>query len=391
MDFRRCPPFSRPSAWLCLDALHANIAAVNERLGDKKLRVASKSLRCVPVLKRIAKASPAFVGLMSYSVQETRFLVEQGFLDILCAYPSVDTSGIEACERARGEGVKLTWMVDRREHLALLAEVSRKVGHKLRVCVDLNLSMPLPGLYFGTRRSAIVDLPSLENFLKDSSAWKHCDLVGLMGYEAQIAGVARGTQALHPRAVVIKALQRISAQKVARLRAQVVARVEALRGPLELVNGGGSGSLTWSAAQAELTEVTVGSAYFMPAYFSRMPSMHGFQMAAGFALPVTRKPSVGVITCQSGGFVASGALDADKLPQIVHPLGVRPYDLEGFGEVQTPMRVPAGVELEIGDCVWLRHAKAGELCEHFNKLWTFQDTQLVGSYLTYRGQGQSFH
>lgn len=391
MDFKRCPPFTRPSAWLCLDALHENIAAVNEHLGDKKLRVASKSVRCISVLKRIADASPAFLGLMSYSPRETKFLVEQGFQDVLCAYPSVDVPGIEACELACEDGVKVTWMVDRQEHLSLLAEVARKVGKQLRVCIDLNLSMPVPGVYFGTRRSSLTNMSSLSSLLEERQLWEHCDLVGVMGYEAQIAGVAGGNQALHPRALAIKVLQRISTRQIARFRAQVVQRVEALRGPLEFVNGGGSGSLAWSAVQPELTEVTVGSAYFMPAYFSRMPSMHAFKMAAGFALPVTRKPDAGVVTCQSGGFVASGAFGADKIPQIVHPLGLEPYSLEGFGEVQTPMRVPAGVELAIGDCVWLRHAKAGELCEHFNELWAFEDAVPVEAYPTYRGQGRSFH
>lgn len=391
LDFKRCAPFSRPSAWLCLDALANNISAVNERLGGKQLRVASKSVRCVPVLKRIAKASPAFIGLMSYSAKESGFLVEQGFDDVLCAYPSVDAEAIEHCERVAQAGAKVTWMVDRVEHLRLLSGIARNLGKRLRVCIDLNLSLPLPGLYFGTRRSSLVDLAGLDAFLQDAVGWNHCDLVGVMGYEAQIAGVASGRGSWHPRTLAIRALQGISAPKVARLRSQVVARVQALRGPLELVNGGGSGSLVWSAGQAELTEVTVGSAYYMPAFFSQMSTMKAFKMAAGFALPVSRRPSDGVVTCQSGGLVASGALGADKMPQIVHPPGLRPYDLEGFGEVQTPLRVPPGLQVAVGDCVWLRHAKAGELCEHFNELWAFENAKIVDSYLTYRGQGQSFH
>lgn len=391
LDFTRCAPFSRPSAWLCLDALDRNIEAVNQRLRGKKLRVASKSLRCISVLKRIAESSPEFLGLMSYSARESAFLVSQGFKDVLCAYPSVDAVAIEACERACASQDKVSWMVDRPEHVALLGDIGRKLKKRMRVCIDLNLSMPLPGLYFGTRRSSVQSPEALDPLLEDRALWAHCDLVGVMGYEAQIAGVAAGKGLLSPRRMVIQALQEMSARKVSRFRARAVERIEAKFGPLELVNGGGSGSLLWSASQAELTEVTVGSAYFMPAYFSQMPSMEIFEMAAGFALPVSRKPSPGVVTCQSGGFVASGALDADKQPQIVHPPGLRPYALEGFGEVQTPLRVPKGLELSIGDCVWLRHAKAGELCEHFNELWAFREAKVVDSYLTYRGQGHSFH
>lgn len=391
MDFQHCPAFSSPSAWLNQRALDANIAKVNARLGDKKLRVASKSVRCIPVLQRIAQRSPAFVGLMSYSAQESLFLLEQGFEDLLCAYPSVDLEAIHACESLAGPGSKLLWTIDRAEHLQRLASVGQALGRKLRVCVELNLSMPLPGLYFGTRRSSIRSLEALRSLVQQAGIWKHCRLAAVMGYEAQIAGVATGIGQFSPRGMGIRTLQRLSARRVASFRAQVVQELQATHGPLEVVNGGGSGSLEWSAAQPELTEVAVGSAYFMPAYFSGMPTMQDFQPAAGFALPVTRNPSLGVITCQSGGFIASGPPGPDRQPEIVYPPGLQVFSLEAFGEVQTAMSVPSGTSVKIGDCVWLRHAKAGELCEHFNELHVFRGNEVIERYPTYRGQGKSFH
>lgn len=371
--------------------MDANIDRVNSMLGAKKLRVASKSLRCVEVLRRIASRSPAFVGVMSYSARESLFLLQQGFTDILCAYPSVDAESIEACERAAGSEATVVWMVDRVEHLAVLSPIARTLGHPLRVCVDLNLSMPVSGLYFGTRRSSLHSLAALDAFLAPATHWEGCELTAVMGYEAQIAGVACGLRRWSPRAAVIRALQRRSAPRVAAFRGSVVDRLRSIHKTISVVNGGGSGSLAWSAAQTELTEVTVGSAYFMPGYFSQMPSMQGFVPAAGFVLPVTRKPSEDVITCQSGGFVASGSLSADKMPRIVHPLGLTPFELEGFGEVQTPMRVPSHLNINVGDNVWLRHAKAGELCEHFNELQVISGSKIVERYATYRGQGKAFH
>ncbi|EGK15323.1 hypothetical protein HMPREF9373_0214 [Psychrobacter sp. 1501(2011)] len=75
---------------------------------------------------------------------------------------------------------------------------------------------------------------------------------------------------------------------------------------------------------------------------------------------------------------------------------------EGFGEVQTPLAIDStliknGNAPTIGEAVWCRHAKAGELCEHFNVLYCYrQDAQLEAegtayTMTTYRGEGKCFH
>ena len=153
--------------------------------------------------------------------------------------------------------------------------------------------------------------------------------------------------------------------------------------------------MAFTCLQPEITEITVGSAYYYPALFSYMDSMTDFTPSAGFVLPITRQPEPKVITCHSGGFVASGAMGMDKTPQIVYPDNLSILKDEGYGEVQTPMQATGKLSVGIGDYVWCRHAKAGELCEHFNEMITYRKIdnqyQTQGSMTTYRGDGQCFH
>ncbi|HET8883170.1 MAG TPA: amino acid deaminase/aldolase, partial [Solimonas sp.] len=72
------------------------------------------------------------------------------------------------------------------------------------------------------------------------------------------------------------------------------------------------------------------------------------------------------------------------------PPGLKLLPLEGAGEVQTPVRLPKGTRLGLGEPVFFRHAKAGELCERFDKILLLRDGKLVGEAPTYRGQGQCF-
>jgi D-serine deaminase-like pyridoxal phosphate-dependent protein len=63
---------------------------------------------------------------------------------------------------------------------------------------------------------------------------------------------------------------------------------------------------------------------------------------------------------------------------------------EGAGEVQTPLLGQPADALRIGDKVWMRHAKAGELCERFAELHLIEGDAVVATVPTYRGEGQTF-
>jgi D-serine deaminase-like pyridoxal phosphate-dependent protein len=184
-------------------------------------------------------------------------------------------------------------------------------------------------------------------------------------------------------------MQRESLGELAERRAEAVAAVSEIA-PLRFVNAGGTGSLERVGPDRDVTELSAGSGLLGPTLFD---GYRGFRPrpAALFALPVVRRPGPpDVVTVLGGGYVASGPPGRDRLPSVHEPAGLRLLRAEGAGEVQTPLRGRAARGLRVGDRVWLRHAKAGELCERFDRLQLLAGDSLVGIAATYRGQGQTF-
>ena len=64
--------------------------------------------------------------------------------------------------------------------------------------------------------------------------------------------------------------------------------------------------------------------------------------------------------------------------------------LEGAGEVQTPLRGRAAERLRVGDTVWVRHAKAGEVAEHVDTYAVVREDSVVDIVPTYRGRGRAY-
>lgn len=210
-----------------------------------------------------------------------------------------------------------------------------------------------------------------------------------MAYEAQIAGVGDRPpgRALYGR--VLRGVQALSGAELRRRRAATVRAVRDVAGPLRFVNAGGTGSVESSASEPAVTEVAAGSGLLAPALFDTYTRFSPAP-AAFFALPVVRRPRPGVVTALGGGYVASGAAGPDRLPRPTYPEGLALTPLEGAGEAQTPLIGPAADGLRIGDRVWLRHAKAGELCERFERLHLIAGDRIVDVVPTYRGEGRAF-
>jgi D-serine deaminase-like pyridoxal phosphate-dependent protein len=183
-------------------------------------------------------------------------------------------------------------------------------------------------------------------------------------------------------------MQAVSARELERRRAAAVAAVAAVA-PLEFVNGGGTGSVERTCAEDAVTEVAAGSGLYCPTLFDGYRAFAA-RPAAFFALPVTRIPAPGIVTVAGGGWGAAGPDGPDRLPSPAYPAGLAWLTTEGVGEVQTPLHGPGTARLRIGDRVWFRHAKAGELCEHVDRLHTVAGDELTGELATYRGEGQSF-
>jgi D-serine deaminase-like pyridoxal phosphate-dependent protein len=213
-------------------------------------------------------------------------------------------------------------------------------------------------------------------------------LVGVMGYEAHIAGLGDEPPGKRLMGAALKRLQRTSANEIAERRAAVVDAVRKVA-PLEFVNGGGTGSIERTAAEPAVTEVTAGSGFYAPTLFDHYSSF-SLRPAAYFALPVVRRPSANVVTVLGGGYVASGSAEKTRLPTPALPAGLKLDPREGAGEVQTPLLGAAARSLRVGDRVLFRHAKAGELCERFDTLLLVEDDRVVDEVPTYRGEGKAF-
>jgi D-serine deaminase-like pyridoxal phosphate-dependent protein len=380
-----------PFALIDLDAMWANAADMERRAAGKPIRLASKSLRCRPLQERVL-ARPGFQGTLAYTLPEALWLVSHGAEDLLVAYPTADASAL----RELAGGPPVTVMVDGVEQLDLIeGALGSTPAEPIRLCIDLDCGWwPLGGrLRIGVKRSPVHTSEQAVALARAILARERFRLVGIMAYEAQIAGLGDAPPGRPLRAAAIRLLQSRSARELRHRRGEAVAAVEELAAgaghPLELVNGGGTGSLELTAADPAVTELSAGSGLYGPTLFDAY-RIFSPRPAALFALPVVRRPSRGAVTALGGGYLASGPSDAARLPRPYLPAGLRLDGQEGAGEVQTPLLGDVANDLAIGDRVYMRHAKAGELCERFVSLYLLEGDRIVDQLPTYRGEGQCF-
>jgi D-serine deaminase-like pyridoxal phosphate-dependent protein len=381
-----------PFAFVDLDGMWQNAADMLRRAEGKPIRVASKSLRSRPVLERILAQDPGFQGLLTYTLPETLWLAEQGLSDLVLAYPTVDRTALAALAEVTDrdpDGAPVV-MVDCREHLDLI-EAAAGSGHSpIRVAIEIDVSYWIAGgrVKIGAKRSPVRTPAAAATLAREIRTRDGVRLAGLMAYEAQIAGVGDRVPGKRLRSAVIGAMQRASAREIRERRAEVVAAVLEVS-ELEFVNGGGTGSIASTGSESAVTEVAAGSGFYAPTLFDNYSSFSP-RPAAMFVLPVVRKPSPSIATALGGGYLASGIGDASRLPTPYLPAGLRFDSMEGAGEVQTPLLGDAARDLKVGDRVYLRHTKAGELCERFNSLYLVSGSEIVDEVPTYRGEGRCF-
>lgn len=376
----------RPVAVLDLDAVDANLADLRRRAGDKPIRVASKSLR-VRALIQHCLATPGYHGVLAFTVTEAMWLAHHGVSDVVVAYPSVDRTALRALaadERARAA---VTLMIDDAAQLDLVDAAAP--GHPpIRIALELDAAYaPLRGLRFGALRSPLASPDDLAGLARVALERPGFHLVGLMVYEGHVAGVPDA--GVGPYARAVRAMKRGAVRALEPRRAAAVAAVRELA-ELEFVNGGGTGSLETTAAEDAVTEVAAGSGIVGPGLFDRFRAFHP-SSALHFGLDVVRRPAPLVATLAGGGWVASGTPGRDKLPRLAWPEGLAYARDEGPGEVQTPIIGPAAAALRIGEVVWLRHAKAGELAERVATYAVIRrvdgELRVVDEWPTYRGEG----
>ncbi len=369
-------------------ALRHNIDDLRRRAAGTPIRVASKSVRMRTVLSRVL-AEPGFAGVLCYALPEAIWLRRTGFRDLVVGYPTVDRAAIGQLGADDELASQITLMVDDPAQLDLIDAAAPWPGRaRIRVCLELDAAYRPAGraVTLGARRSPIRTPGQATALARHIAGRPGFSLVGLMAYEGQIAGV--GNAGRHPRAVAVRAMQHRSAAELAERRAAVVAAVRKLA-DLEFVNGGGTGSVESTVADGSVTEVAAGSGLLGPALFDHYTAFRPAP-AAYFVLPVVRRPARGLVTVAGGGWIASGPPGSDRLPTVAYPPGLRYLGTEAAGEVQTPLRGSAARALRIGDQVWFRHAKSGEVCEHLGELHLVDGGRIVEPLATYRGEGKAF-
>ena len=381
-----------PFAFVDLDAMWANSSDMLRRAAGKPIRIASKSLRCRGLLSTVLAREPGYRGLLTFTLPETLWLSEQGFSDLLVAYPTTDRGALRALAAltaSHPDSAPIV-MVDSVEHLDLIEATTGPVDAPIRVCLDFDASYWIAGgrIKLGPKRTPVHTVVAARALAEQIAAREGVSLVALMSYEGHIAGLGDRVPGQPFKSAIINRLQRASYAELRERRAAAVAAVRRVS-ELALVNAGGTGDLHLIAGEDAITEGTAGSGFYAPALFDTYSSFT-LEPAAMFALPVSRRPSPDTVTVLGGGYLASGLGGKDRMPRPYLPEGLKLDSREGTGEVQTPLHGPGALGLQIGDRVYFRHVKAGELCERFDRLYLLAGESIVDELPTYRGEGRTF-
>ncbi len=380
--------YDPPYGVISLQALAANAHSMLHRANGTTIRVASKSVRVRSVIDAVL-ALPGFSGILAYTLEEAIWLA-QDHDDIVVAYPTADRTALRRLAGDERLASRIAIMVDSVEQLDFVdAVVAPGRRAEIRVCLDLDASYESPLLgHLGTYRSPLFTPADARAFAEKIVARSGFRLVGMMAYEGQIAGTVDRPVGKPVLGAIVRWMQKQSARELAVRRAAAVAAVRKVA-ELEFVNGGGTGSLESTSAEDAVTEIGAGSGLFGPHLFDHYTAFTPAP-AAAFALSVVRKPTPQMATLHGGGWIASGPPGIDRLPSIAWPEGLKMLPREMAGEVQTPVAGRDAAALRVGDRVWLRHTKAGELAEHLDEFLLVDGDRVVDRLPTYRGEGKVF-
>jgi D-serine deaminase-like pyridoxal phosphate-dependent protein len=378
--------------FLLLDKLlfDKNIEAIIHRAKGRPIRIASKSIRCNALIKSLLDQHKEFIGVMSYSALETLFLLENEIDNILLGYPITNKEHIKLLCNKIARGARITFMVDCIEHIRLIQEQAKLYDIKAPICIDIDMSSKFPFIYFGVYRSSVKGVDDLKHLINQISNFDNISIEGIMGYEAQIAGLGDNIAGAGLMNSIIRFLKKKSIKEIAQRRKACIDFLQAKGFELKIINGGGTGSIESTFDESYINEITVGSGFFSSHLFDNYKNFK-HESALMYAIECTRKPTDNIITCTGGGYVASGAVGLNKqaIPHL--PQGLTLLKDEGTGEVQTPFDISECVEnLQLGDPIFMRHSKAGEVCERFNKIHILVDEKNILSVNTYRGNGKCF-
>ncbi|MBX3708549.1 MAG: alanine racemase [Gammaproteobacteria bacterium] len=389
-----------PAGIVDLDAFDHNLDTLAKVVSDsnkkntkrKTIRIATKSIRVPALIKHaLEREDNLFQGVMCYTVEEAKFLNDQGIRDIMIAYPTVQYTDLNNLRELHMSGAQVSLVLDNLEQLQLVAKAMNGMRHPLPIVIEMDTSLRLleGSIHLGVRRSPVRTSNDLRNILHASKDHPSIKVIGVMAYEAAVAGLPDKNPFKTMMNFAAVLVRKASIFHVEKIRAQVPEIFKSAGLELKIFNGGGTGSVNFTAAEEGLTEVTIGSGLLCSHLFDYYSNLQkiGLKPAIFFALPVGRMSDSKYITCSGGGYVASGAPGWDRLPIPISPPGLQPLGEEAYGEVQTPLRVTGLITPKLGGPVLFRPAKAGEIAERFNEYFLISGSQITKNVKTYRGYG----
>ena len=362
-----------------LDAFDANADDLVRRAGGLPVRVASKSVRCRTLLDRVL-ARPGFAGVMAYAVPEAVWLVGAGVRDVFVAYPSVDEAALRAVATDDLLRAEVTVTVDSVEHVRWLRDTLGADVAGLGVALDCDASLRVGRVHLGVRRSP-TRTPEQALAVVRAALGVGLDVRGVMFYDAQVAG-------LPDAGPHIRALKRRS--------------VRELR---ERAPGGRRGG-----ARRDRPALRQRGRHGQPAPVRRRPGGHRAGRRLGPVRPDPLRRLRRPRPAPGDGLRPAGR--APTGPGLRHGVRRRLRRERGAGVVagaarrcaagcrwcapRRPARcrprctAPTPTALRIGDRVWMRGAKAGELLERFDVVHLVAGGELVATVPSYRGEGRNF-
>src|SRR5699024_5187865 len=234
-------------------------------------------------------------------------------------------------------GTRVTLVVDDGAHVERIGKTAVENGVEVPVCIDIDMSTDHFGIYFGVRRSGVRTPDGALSLAETIAETDGVVLAGVMGYEAQIAGLPDDDPSNNAGMnAAVRGLKRRSAPTMRERRERVVAALERAGHDLGFVNGGGTGSVEVTRRDASVTELTVGSGFYAPHLFDHYREFQ-YEPAVGYAVEIVRQPTPDIYTCRGGGYIASGPPGVDKTPTPYLPESASLLSNEGAGEVQTPV------------------------------------------------------
>src|SRR4051794_30695634 len=129
------PPF----AAVDLDAFDSNAASLERRAAGTPIRVATKSVRSVDLIRRVL-ARPGFAGALSYTLPEALWLADRipDLTNIVVGYPTAHREALRELAKSEDKAERVSIMVDSTEQLDFVESVVGSDGPPIRVCVDLD-------------------------------------------------------------------------------------------------------------------------------------------------------------------------------------------------------------------------------------------------------------